>query len=386
MSFSIGKVFGIKIKIHFTWFLIFALIAWTLAVFYLPSQFPGLSVTIYWIIGTISALLLFVSVLVHELAHSYVAIKKGLPVSSITLYLFGGISEIETEPSDAKTEAIVSVVGPLTSFAIAGISAAAWFVVVAVGLGTAFEAPLFYIAVINILLGAFNLLPAFPLDGGRLLRAAIWQWKKDLVPATKTATKISKIFAYSIIGFGFFSILFINFISGLWLVFIGWFLRNGADQSLKQTIIMQAISDLDVGQIMTKTVITVPPEKTISEAENEFFNIQKHGGFPVVKDNQIVGIITRDDLKSIQDYDKQKRRVEDIMTPRSKLIFLRPNESVADAFMKFSKNNIGRMPVLEEETVVGIVTRSDVIRAVQVKTQESSETKVEREKISLEFS
>jgi Zn-dependent protease len=132
----VGKIFGVKIKVHFSWFLIFALITWTLATFYLPSQFPGLSVITYWILGIISAFLLFVSVLAHELAHSYVAIKQGLPVNSITLYLFGGVSQIESEPASPKIEASISVVGPLTSFAIAGISAAAWFTTVNLNLGS----------------------------------------------------------------------------------------------------------------------------------------------------------------------------------------------------------------------------------------------------------
>ncbi len=369
MSFSIGKIFGVSIRVHFSWFLIFLLITWTLAASFLPSQYPTLSVTLYWVLGAISSLLLFVSVLVHELAHTYVALKKGLPVSNITLYLFGGVSQIEAEPSDPKTEAQMSVVGPLTSFAIAAISAAAWFLTITLNLGPAVEAPLFYIALINILLGAFNLLPAFPLDGGRLLRAGIWHWKKDLVPATRLAVTISKLFAYGIIGFGFFSILFINLISGIWLIFIGWFLKSGADQGLKQTIIMQAISDLKVNEIMTTLVSSIPAGKTVQEAETEFFDAAKHGGFPVIDGEKIVGIVTRTDLKTVADPEKGTRRIEEIMTPRSKLVSVKPQESVADAFMKLSKYDIGRLPVVENEAVVGIITRSDVIRAVKVRAR-----------------
>ncbi len=369
MSFSIGKILGVKIRIHFSWFLIFALITWTLAAFYLPTQFPGLSVEVYWILGAISALLLFVSVLIHELAHSYVAIKRGLPVPSITLFLFGGVSELSSEPADPKTEASMSVVGPLTSFAISGISAIAWYAVVIFDFGTVVQAPLFYIALINLLLGGFNLLPAFPLDGGRLLRAGIWQWKKDLIPATKLATRISTVFAYGIVGFGFFIVLFGDFIGGLWLIFIGWFLKSGADQSLRQTIVMQALSDVNVRDIMTKDVIAIPPEKTLSEAVTEYFGTYKHGGFPVVQEDRIVGIITIDDLKKVAEQDRLYRRVEEIMTPRKKLIFLKPDESAVDAFIKFSRNDIGRLPVLEEERLVGIVTRSDVFRVIRIKAQ-----------------
>jgi Zn-dependent protease/predicted transcriptional regulator len=370
MSFSIGKIFGVKIKLHFTWFFIFALIAWTLAAFYLPDQYPGLTTTTYWILGAISALLLFASVLVHELAHSYVAIKRGMTVPSITLFLFGGVSELETEPEDPKTEAQMSIVGPLTSFGIAGLAAAAWYAAIIFNLGAILEAPLFYIALINVLLGAFNLLPAFPLDGGRFLRSAIWRWKKDLISATKIATKIGKGFAYAIIGFGFFIILAGNLIGGIWFIFIGWFLRSGADQSLKQTIINNALSNVDVKDIMTKEVVTISPEKTLSDATTDYFNVYKHGGFPVVQNNEVVGIFTISDLKNISENERFTKTVGDVMTPKNKLIFLKSNESGADAFMKFSKNEIGRLPVLEDNTLIGIVSRSDVFRIVRIKTDQ----------------
>jgi Zn-dependent protease/predicted transcriptional regulator len=370
LSFTVGKILGIRIKIHFTWFLVFALIAWTLATFFLPEFYPGLSTTSYWILGAISAFLLFASVLVHELAHSYVAIKRGMTVPSITLFLFGGVSELESEPPDPKTEARMSIVGPLTSFGIAGISAAAWFLVIMLNLGAIFEAPLFYMALINLLLGAFNLLPAFPLDGGRFLRAGIWYWKKDLISATKTATKIGKFFAFAIIGFGFFLILFGNFIGGLWLIFIGWFLRSGADQSLKQTIITQALSDVVIKDIMTKEVVTISPQITLTDATNEYFSVYKHGGFPVVQENNFVGIFTITDLKKVKssEQDRSQKTVQEVMTPRNKLVFLKPNESAADAFLKFSKHGVGRLPVLEEDKLVGIISRSDIFRIIKIRT------------------
>lgn len=369
MSIGIGKVFGVKIRLHYTWFIIFALITWTLAGFYLPDQYPGLTTTVYWILGAISALLLFASVLGHELAHSYVAIKRGIAVPSITLFLFGGVSETETEPPDPKTEASISVVGPLTSLAIAAVAATAWYATITLNLGAIIEAPLFYIAFINLLLGLFNLLPAFPLDGGRLLRAGLWQWKKDLIPATKLATRISTIFAYGIIGVGLFILLFGSLIGGIWLIFIGWFLKNGADQSLKQTIITQALTDIDVNEIMSKNVVTVPAEKTVTQAVEEYFDVNKHGGYPVTQDDQIAGIITIEDIRKISKEERATKKVADIMTPRSKLVFLRPNESATDAFLKFSKNEVGRLPVIENEKVIGIITRSDLFRIIRTRTQ-----------------
>ena len=365
MSLNMGKIFGVKIKIHYTWLIIFFLITWSLAVSYMPLQFPGLSDIIYWIIGSISAISLFVSVLVHELAHSYVALKQGIEVPSITLFLFGGVSEIAEEPKSPNDEAKMALVGPLSSFVISALFVLLWFVAVTLDLGPFIIAPFSYIAIINALLGGFNILPAFPLDGGRVLRAVLWKWKNNLIVATKLSTKISEAIAYIMIGTGFIMTFYFSLFTGLWIVFIGWFLKNGSEASLKQTLISQALSDVKVKEIMNSQVVTISSTTTISDAFEQYFANYTHGGFPVTKNEKIDGIITFGDLKNITKEKMQSTLVSDVMTPREKLIWVSPDEPAVEAILKLSKNNIGRLPVLKEDKLVGIITRSDLMKAIR---------------------
>jgi len=361
LSLNIGEIFGVKIKIHYTWLIIFFLITWSLANGYVPLQFPGLSEVTYWIIGIISAISLFISVLVHELAHSYVALKQGIAVPSITLFFFGGVSQIAEEPKSPNQEAKMAAVGPLSSFAISALFVLLWFVAVTLDLGPFIIAPFSYIALINALLGGFNFLPAFPLDGGRVLRAVLWKWKNNLLTATKASIKISEAIAYIMIGTGFFMTVVYSMFTGLWIVFIGWFLKNGSEASLKQTIISQALSDVKVKEIMNSQVVT------IADAVEQYFSNYTHRGFPVTKDGMIQGIITFEDLKNFMKDDSQSTLVGDVMTPKEKMIVVSPDEPAVEAILKFSKNNIGRLPVLKGDKLVGIITRSDLMKAIRTR-------------------
>lgn len=358
---------GVPVKLHFTLILGVLLIAWTLAVGYLPSEYPGLSSTTYWSLGVISAVTLFISVLLHELAHSYVAKKNGLPVRRIVLFIFGGVSEIEEEPKEASLEFKVALVGPLTSFAIALIL---WFLQYPARVfGVLAVAPLEYGAYINLLLGGFNLLPAFPLDGGRILRAGIWRWKKNLLQATRIATRVGVFFSYVLIFWGFFFIIGGVFIGGLWFILIGWFLKNGAESSLRQTIISEALTDVLIRDIMTREVHTADPDTSIQDIVETHFTKYKHGGFPVVKDSKLLGLITLEDIKKIPKEKWQETRVSNAITSCEKLKCASPEETAVDALMKMSKYNVGRLLVQEDGKLVGIITRSDIIHAIQIKTE-----------------
>ena len=369
LSLNIGEIFGVKIKIHYTWLIIFFLISWSLAIGYVPLQFPGLSEVTYWIIGIISAISLFVSVLVHELAHSYVALKQGIAVPSITLFFFGGVSQIAEEPKSPNQEAKIAAVGPLSSFAISALFVLLWFVAVTLDLGPFIIAPFSYIALINALLGGFNFLPAFPLDGGRVLRAVLWKWKNNLLAATKASIKISEAIAYIMIGTGFFMTFVYSLFTGLWIVFIGWFLKSGSEASLKQTIISQALSDVKVKEIMNSKVVSISPTLTIADAVEQYFSKYTHRGFPVTKDGMIQGIITFEDLKNFMEDESQSTLVGDVMTPKDKMILVSPDEPAVEAILKFSKNDIGRLPVLSGDRLVGIITRSDLMKAIRTRIQ-----------------
>jgi Zn-dependent protease/CBS domain-containing protein len=369
---NIGEIFGVKIKIHYTWLLIFFLVTWSLAIGYVPLQFPGLSDITYWIIGIISAISLFVSVLVHELAHSLVALKQGIDVPSITLFFFGGVSQIAEEPKSPSHEAKMAVVGPLSSFAISALFVLLWFVAVTLDLGPFIIAPFSYIALINALLGGFNFLPAFPLDGGRVLRAGLWKWKNNLLAATRASVKIAEAIAYIMIGTGFFLIFAYSTFTGLWIVFIGWFLKSGSEASLKQTIISQALSDVKVNEIMNSQVVSISPTLTIADAVEQYFSNYTHKGFPVTKEGMVQGIVTVEDFKKFMEDESQSTLVRDVMTPKEKLIWVSPDEPAVEAILKFSKNNIGRLPVLEGDELVGIITRSDLMKAIKTRMPEEN--------------
>ncbi len=369
MSLKIGKLLGVPVKLHYTLILGVLLIAWTLAVGYLPSEYPGLSSVTYWLIGVIGAIVLFVSVLVHELAHSYVAKKNGLPVKRIVLFIFGGVSEIEEEPKEAGLEFKIALIGPITSFILALLLWLLQYGARAFEAGVVIVAPLEYGAYINVLLGIFNLLPAFPLDGGRVLRAGIWRWKKDLVRATRIATRVGVLFSYALIFFGFIYVIGGVFIGGLWFILIGWFLKSGAESSYRQTVISEALAGVFIQDIMTREVHAVDPDASIKEVAETHFMKHKHGGFPVKKDFNLLGIITLQDMKKIPREKWLETKVRDAMTPYEKLRIVRPDESAADALMKMSKHNVGRLLVIENGKLVGIVTRSDVFQVVRIKTE-----------------
>ncbi|MEM3438005.1 MAG: CBS domain-containing protein, partial [Nitrososphaerales archaeon] len=229
--------------------------------------------------------------------------------------------------------------------------------------------PLNYGWLINALLGAFNLIPAFPMDGGRILRAAIWKLKKDLIVATRIASNAGGAIAYLFIFFGLFLILFGGLILGFWFILIGWFIKSGAEASLNQTIISQALSDVKISDIMTKEVHVISPNEFIFDAVEKYFYKYKHGGFPVVEDGNLLGMITIQDIRKSNKERWKELQVKDIMTSSEKLIKSQPEEPVASAFLKLSKYNIGRLPVVKDGKLVGIITRSDIMRTIRIKTE-----------------
>ncbi len=368
MSMKIGSLIGIPIILHYTWFIAFILISWTLATWYMPNQYPGLSVLTYWTIGVVSSFLLLASVLIHEISHSYVAKKNNLPTKRIVLFIFGGVSQIAEEPANPAIEFKVSVVGPLTSFLLAAVFGIIWYPLNQMGINQAILAPFEYGAFINLLLGGFNLLPAFPLDGGRLLRAGMWRRTKNLVKATNIATKIGVLFSYLFMFAGFIFMVLGALVNGIWFILIGWFLKNGSESSMKQTVIGDALAGFTVGEVMTKDVHSITLDATVNEIVETFFKY-KHGGFPVVENGELVGCVTIEDVKKVAKERWERTRAKKIMTARKKLILSNPEETVLDAMTKMSNHNIGRLPVIDEGKLVGIISRSDVMHIVKTKTE-----------------
>ncbi len=368
MSIKIGKVSGIEIKINYSWFFIFLIITWSLATAYLPSQYPSKDDSFYWGIGAASALFLYISILIHELAHSTVAKRNGLGINSITLHFFGGVSEIDEESSNPKTEAIIAFVGPLSSLIIGAILLSIRYLL-GNGLPDYLDAVIFYGGYVNISLALFNLIPAFPMDGGRVFRALLWARNGDIMKSTRTASAVAGFISTLFMGFGFLSLFSGGSLSGLWLLFIGMFINNSSKASLSQTIIGEALGEMYVRDMMTGDVRSVGPDVTLQRLIEEWFNVYKHQGYPVIQEGELVGIVTNEDVRKVEPDRRFIVTVGDVMRKKIDLVFATPDEKASDALLKMAKNGIGRLPVVEDGKLVGIITRSDINKVIQMKTQ-----------------
>ncbi|OLD04933.1 hypothetical protein AUG19_02635 [archaeon 13_1_20CM_2_54_9] len=372
MSVNIGRILGIPIRIHWTLWLVFVLIAWSLATpgGYLSLTYPGLDSTTYWSIGIVSALLLFVSVLLHELSHSYIAKKNGLPIARITLFFFGGVSEMTEEPKDARLEVRMAAAGPLTSFAIAGVMGTLWLLFMLVSAPVAILAILGYGALINAVLGVFNLIPAFPLDGGRVLRGSLWKRSRNLLGATGSATRVSEGLSTLMIGVGLLLVVFTgNIVNGLWILFLGWFIRSGAETSLKQTRMTDILSRVSVSDIMTKQLLTVSPDITVQALVTDYFLTHPHGGYPVVQNDKVVGLVTMDSVRTIPGEKRDLELVSQAMVPYEKTITVTPTVSAADALKRMAQKGVGRVLVMDQDKLLGIVSRGDIMRTLKTRQE-----------------
>ncbi|MDQ7848937.1 MAG: site-2 protease family protein [Armatimonadota bacterium] len=365
-GFRLGRLVGIPIFIHSSWFIALWVLSWSLAVAYYPQEFPGLLSPTYWAMGIISALLLFGSVLVHELGHALIARRHGVRTRNITLFMFGGVAQIAAEPPTAEAELAIAAAGPLTSYGLAGLL----WVGGRLAAGTALGAMVSYLAFINLLLATFNLIPGFPLDGGRMLRAWLWRRGGDLERATRTAAQGGQVVAVLFIGLGLVQIFRGAFVGGLWLVLIGWFLQAAAQAGYQQVLLRRALGGVRVGEIMTRDLHTIDPNLTVEEAIAEYFIPLKHGGFPVVYGERLLGVVTLQDVRAVPREARGERRVRDVMTPSASLKTVRPSTSAYQAFTCMGQEQIGRLLVTDEAgSLVGIITRSDLLHVIRVYTE-----------------
>ena len=369
MSVKLGNIMGIPVRIHYTLWLVFLLIAWSLAYSYMPNQYPGLSKLTYWTIGIVSAAILFASVLVHELSHSYIAKKNGLPIARITLFFFGGVSEMTEEPQDPKVEVKMAAAGPLMSFLIAGILGCGWYLSQMTMAPIAITAILGYGALINAILGLFNLLPAFPLDGGRVFRGSLWGRSGSLVGATRTATRISELLSMLMMIGGFVLIIIGDFVDGIWTVVLGWFIKSGAETSLRQTLVGETLGGVTVNDIMTTNVSTVLPDITVEQLVSDYFLVRRHGGYPVVREGKILGIVTLQSVRAIPKHMRSSTRVEEAMVHGEPVVPVKSTLSALDAMHRMARERVGRLLVVENGQLVGIVTRGDLMRTIHTRQE-----------------
>jgi len=369
LSVTLGRIMGIPIRIHYTLWFVFVLIAWTVASVVMPQEYPGLSEFTYLTIGIVSAIILFVSILIHELSHSYVAKKNGLPIARITLFFFGGVSEMSEEPHDASLEVRMAAAGPLMSYLIAGVLGGLWYLGTLTRAPVAVTATLSYAALINGVLGTFNLIPAFPLDGGRVFRGSVWKHSKNLVKATRIATRVSEILSLLMMFAGVVLIFTGNFVNGLWVIILGFFIRSGAETSMRQTLVNEVLTGVKVSDIMTGNVLTVPPDITVQQLISDYFLIYHHGGYPVVKNGGILGVITLQGVRSVPKDKLAETKVQEVMIPSERGVVVDPSTGALDAMNKMASNNVGGIIVADQGRLLGIVTREDLARAIQMRQQ-----------------
>lgn len=360
-SVRLLTVRGITIEVHLSWLLVYGLITWTLAVGYFPRILPDAAAPVYWVSGLIAALLLFVSVLLHELSHAFVALGQGLPVRRITLFMFGGVSHLEDEPRTARSEFLIAAAGPVTSFAIAAIL---WAVRrFALAEATIAATIVGYLVSVNVAVGVFNLVPGFPLDGGRLLRAALWRWHGSVGRATYLASRVGVGFAVLLIVLGAFQTLRGSFVGGVWLVLIGLFLRTSADASYTRVMLREALRRFRVQDVMTRDVVAVQAGATLADLA-ELFWAHHVTSFPVVDGSALRGLVTLKDMRRVPREAWARTPVRDVMRPRDDAITARPTDPVLTALARASRNGVGRLAVVDGERVVGYLSLKDIMHVL----------------------
>lgn len=363
------RVAGIQIAIDYSWIVIFVLVLWSLSAGYFPQRSPGYGWAAYLGVGAAATLLFFASVLTHELAHAVVANRLGQHVRRITLFIFGGMAHLSGEPKTAEAELRIAIVGPLTSFALGGLFWLVSTALAAAGADALWTSMFRYLAFINVALGVFNLLPGFPLDGGRLLRAALWKRSGDLRAASRRAADWGAGIAIGLMVLGALQIFAGALIGGLWLIFIGMFLRGAARASYYGVVVQQALDGTRVADIMVRDPVIVPADTTVQDAIEEYFLRYGHGGFPVGSDGRVEGLLSLSMVQRCPAAERARHAVREIMRPLDEQVAIAADADIAAALQRMGTADVGRLLVLEHGRLAGLITRAGIMRFVQMKMQ-----------------
>jgi Zn-dependent protease/predicted transcriptional regulator len=367
-GWKIGKVFGIAIEIHFTWLIIFGLILSGVTQ-EIGQTAPDASRANLWTAAIITTLLFFVCLLLHELAHSVMANRLGAGVSRITLFVFGGVSQLKKEPDSPASEFKVAIVGPLTSIVLAGLFYAIYLGLNSLGVSNVWVLAANWVARINLALAIFNMLPGFPLDGGRVLRSILWSAWNSLDRATRAASNVGQAFGYLLVGLGFLMVISGNW-GGLWPVALGWLLASAAAGSYQRVQLQEALGDVYVHDLMSSPVRTIPAQVTLTQAAYDFFMAARFTAFAVEQDGAIVGMIRMEQLQPVPRERWESTTVGEVMEPLDPEAMLVNSDKMAvDAMMQMAEHDLGRLLVTDHSgNVIGIISSSDVRRLVRVKS------------------
>ena len=364
---TLFKLFGFDIKIDLSWVFIALLVTWSLATSYFPAKFQKLSQDSYWYMGIAGALGLFLSVILHELGHSVVARKFGIPIKGVTLFLFGGVSEMEGEPPTPKSEFVMAVAGPLVSFLIAMVCYPIYTSGVRLGWPIQLTGVVFYLSWINAMLGAFNLIPAFPLDGGRLLRSYLWSRKGNLRNATRTASSIGSGFGIGLIFLGVFSFFQGNVTGGIWWFLIGLFLRSASRISYQQMEVRKALEGEPIKRFMQSDPIAVPPSISIDDLVHDYIYKYHYRMFPVLRDTKLLGCITMKQVKELPRSEWTQHSVQEYVRPCSQDNAISPETDAVHVLSAMNRTGNSRLMVVDKDRLVGVVTLKDLLHFLSLK-------------------
>lgn len=364
-DFRLGSILGFEIRIDFSWFVIFFLILWSFSAGVFPAQFPGYTATVYFTMGTVGTLLFFASLLAHELSHSVVARAKGIPVEGITLFIFGGMARTSMEAANPNDEFAIAGMGPVSSFLIGGLFGVLWLLGTRAGWPEPVTGVAMYLAYLNVLLAVFNLLPGFPLDGGRLFRSAAWKFTGDLTKATRWATNGGKYLGYGLMILGALQTLAGFVIGGLWLIFIGWFLRNAAVMSYRQHLMQMVLEGVYARDVMSGDPETVGPDLTLRQLVDGYFLRRRFQSFPVVEDDHPLGLITLQQVKEVPREEWERRTVREAMKPAEEGIVVEPQEAMTEVLRRMSDGGLRRVLVVSNGSLAGIISATDITNWVQ---------------------
>jgi Zn-dependent protease len=364
---KLGKIWGIPVGLHASWFIIFILVTWSLASGYFPQAYPQLNAPAHWALAALTSLLFFGSVLAHELGHSWVALRNNIPVRSITLFIFGGVAQIEREPRTPGAEFRIAIAGPLVSLGLALLFQALFFLDQAVPF---LAAPSEYLARINFSLAFFNLIPGFPLDGGRVLRALVWKLTGRFEGATRVASISGQIVAFGFIGVGVFTVLGGSFFNGLWLAFIGWFLQNAAASTYAQVSLERMLGGARVEQAMSHDCLRVQPLTPLSTLiEERVLNGGQRCFFVAEDDGRLQGVLTLSDIAAVPQPRWRFTTLDQVMIPSRQVVRVEPHTGLLEALRLMDSANVAQVAVMRGDDLLGMLSREGVLHYIRTRAE-----------------
>lgn len=368
-TFRLGRIAGIPIGVNWSVLVVVWLLAWSLAAGYLPAAEPGYRGGEYWLVGVAAAVVFLASLLAHEMAHALVAIRGGVGVEGITLWLFGGVSKLDREASTPASELRIALAGPAVSLGIAAVGGLSAAVLHTTGAPGLVVAALAWLATINAILGVFNLLPAAPLDGGRVLRAVLWHRRGDHLSATLSAANAGRTLGYLLIALGLLQALLGATLGGLWMVFLGWFLLSAAKAEATHAVLFEALAGVPARRIMSSPVITVTGDLTLQRLVDEVVMAHRCSAFPVLDaDGRPVGLVTLRQVREVPRATWSRTTVAQVATPIEQLVLASPEQPLPELIGRLGASPDSRALVLDEGSLVGIISPTDVVRTSELAT------------------